>query len=325
MQFPDDEWQVDGSGYDAELLEDALQAASDFGAISAAIVHRGKVLAWRGDPKQKVLIRSVRKSLLSALIGIEVKEGRIDLGATLKDLDIDDVEPALTDAEKQATVRDLIMARSGIYHPALAESAEMKAARPARGSHPVGTFWYYNNWDFNALGTIYERASGHSVFEGFQRYIAGPIGMRDFRLDDCAFLRGEDSIHSAYHIHLTLRDMARFGHLYLNEGNWKGHQIVPREWVLESVTAHSVMPAIGGYGYMWWTTGPDGKAQREGSTIAAQLPAFRYFAHGHHGQMIAVMPEKQLVLATLATSKTKTQADWARLSDFMLSASKAIS
>ena len=96
------------------------------------------MLAWSGDPAEKVLIRSIRKSLLSALIGIEVKEGRLDPGATLHDLGIDDVEPALTVAEKQATVRDLMMARSGIYHSALAESAEMKASRPQRGAHQIG-------------------------------------------------------------------------------------------------------------------------------------------------------------------------------------------
>ncbi|MDE1995389.1 MAG: serine hydrolase, partial [Rhizobiaceae bacterium] len=203
MQFPGDEWQVDGSGYDAELLANALHAATDFGSLAAAIVHRGKVLAWNGDPSRKVLIRSIRKSLLSALIGIEVTEGRIELASTLRDLGIDDVEPVLSEQEKQATVGDLLKARSGIYHPALAESEEMKAARPKRGSHPPGTFWYYNNWDFNALGTIYERASGLSVFEGFHRHIAEPIGMHDFTLDDGAYLRGDDSIHPAYHFHLT--------------------------------------------------------------------------------------------------------------------------
>ena len=53
----------------------------------------------------------------------------------------------------------------------------MDELRPARFSHAPGTFWYYNNWDFNALGAIYEHAAGDSVFGAFNREIARPIGM----------------------------------------------------------------------------------------------------------------------------------------------------
>ena len=72
------------------------------------------------------------------------------LGISLEELGIDDFEPSLTLEEKQATVGDLIKARSGIYHPALGKSPGMRSMRPKRHSHPPGTFWYYNNWDFNA-------------------------------------------------------------------------------------------------------------------------------------------------------------------------------
>ena len=64
------------------------------------------------------------------------------------------MKPKLTLEEKEATVRDLLVARSGVYHIAQEEAPAMAAARPKRNSHPHGTFWYYNNWDFNALGTI---------------------------------------------------------------------------------------------------------------------------------------------------------------------------
>jgi CubicO group peptidase (beta-lactamase class C family) len=87
----------------------------------------------------------VRKSLLSALVGIGVAEGRIRLGETIGALGIDDRDPGLTETEKEATIRDLLMARSGIYHPAAYEAPDMKARRQQRGSHPPGSFWYYNN------------------------------------------------------------------------------------------------------------------------------------------------------------------------------------
>jgi CubicO group peptidase (beta-lactamase class C family) len=82
----------------------------------------------------------------------------------MADLGIDDSPPSLTAEEKQATVRHLLQARSGVYHVALAESPAVAAARPPRGSHPPGTFWYYDNWDFDALGTISEQETGAGIF-----------------------------------------------------------------------------------------------------------------------------------------------------------------
>jgi CubicO group peptidase (beta-lactamase class C family) len=111
-------------------------------------------------------------------MGIAVSDGEVQLDDTMARLGIDDVPPSLSQAEQQATVRDLLEARSGIYHPANYETNEMVTRRPARGSHPPGTFWFYNNWDFNALGAIYEHATGTSVFGGFAWQIARPIGMQ---------------------------------------------------------------------------------------------------------------------------------------------------
>jgi len=101
----------------------------------------------------------MRKSLLSGLYGIYEAEGKIDLSKTLGELGIRDYI-RLTAVEKQATVADLLKARSGVYIPATGEADSMVANRPERGSHAPGTFWYYNNWDFNALGTIFDQGVG---------------------------------------------------------------------------------------------------------------------------------------------------------------------
>src|SRR4029079_9227231 len=99
---------------------------------------------------------------------------------TLGDLGIDDRPPRLTEIEKQATILDLLRARSGVYHDAARETAAMRAARPPRGSHSPGTFNYYNNWDFNVLGAIFERVTGRKIFDEFHERIAKPIGMRGY-------------------------------------------------------------------------------------------------------------------------------------------------
>ena len=96
----------------------------------------------------------------------------------------------------------------------------MKAHRPKRGSHPPGTFWLYNNWDINALGTIYEQATKWSVFTGFDRLIALPLQMEDFDVaHDTRYFRDPSSLHPADMFRMSSRDMARFGLLYLRHGS----------------------------------------------------------------------------------------------------------
>jgi CubicO group peptidase (beta-lactamase class C family) len=237
----------------------------------------------------------VRKSLLSALIGIAVDEHNIDLSGTMNSLGIDDNAPSLTPMEKTATVGDLLKARSGTYHPALYETAGMARRRPPRGSHSPGSFWYYNNWDFNALGTIYERATGESIFAAFEHRIARPIGMPDYQSSDGEYFRGTASEHPAYPIRMNARDLARFALLYLHEGSWKGRQIVPRAWVRESTQSYSqAYPELGpalGYGYPWWIGFPSNMG-----APTVNVPPHTFAAMGAEGQYAFVIPAYDLVV-----------------------------
>jgi CubicO group peptidase (beta-lactamase class C family) len=258
---------------------------SQYHPTAIMVVQNDLVVATAGDVTRKVNVRSVRKSLLSALIGIAVEHRQINLEDTLEHLAIDDNSPSLTPQEQQATVRQLLMARSGIYHPAAYETRDQKATRPARGAYAPGTFWYYNNWDFNALGAIYEKATGDNAFKGFERLIARPTGMEDFTAIDGRFVGDNSSIYPAYTFNMTARDLARFGLLYLNRGRWNGTQIVPAQWVAESTKAHSDTGRTGlGYGYLWWVL--DAQVWRDGATLA----------NGNGGQRIAILPAKGLVI-----------------------------
>lgn len=268
---------------------DRLKAAHDYAAslkpTAVMVVQDGKVIASWGDVARKVNVASVRKSLLSALYGIAVAEGRIDLGSTLADLNIGDKPPALTAAERQATVRDLLMARSGIYHPAAYETGDMRRNRPERGSHAPGTFWFYNNWDFNALGTIYRQQTGEDIFRSFAQRIAAPIGMQDFSARDGTYVSEQRSIHPAYPFRLSARDAARFGQLYLDAGRWSDQQVIPASWLKASTTVYSATDRGSmGYGYLWWTLNPD------------VFGAGAALASGYGGQAIAIVPSKHLVV-----------------------------
>ncbi len=272
------------AGWSADKLEVAKQRSMALKPTAVMIVQNGRIVASWGDTSHKVNVASVRKSLLSALYGIAVSEGRIDLSSSLADLGIDDKVPNLTASEKMATVRDLLMARSGIYHPAAYETGDIKRKRPQRGSHPPGSFWFYNNWDFNTLGTIYRQQAGEDIFQSFDRRIAKPLGMEDFLEKDGRYVTEKFSEHPAYPFNLSARDAARFGLLFLNGGRWGGTQVVPGSWVKESTTPYSFAKRIRqGYGYMWWTLPADTWGPNA------------FYASGYGGQIIAVIPSKRLV------------------------------
>jgi CubicO group peptidase (beta-lactamase class C family) len=247
------------------------------------VVQVDRVIAHCGDVGTPVNVHSVRKSLLSALYGIAISEGRISLSSTLAQLSIDDKPPNLTKVEKQATVRDLLMARSGIYHPAAYETSDIRQNRPARGSHAAGTFWFYNNWDFNALGTIYRRATGEDIFQSFAQRIARLIGMEDFSARGGQYVLEASSIHPAYPFTMSARDLARFGLLFLNGGRWNAAQVIPVAWVSESTAAHSETNHRARYGYLWWVLPPE------------EWGAGVFMAAGYGGQAIVVIPSKHLV------------------------------
>ena len=177
----------ESAGWSTEKLQEAYSYSQTTEAAAVMIIYNGKVLYYWGDIKRKFFCHSCRKSFMSALYGIHVHNGNIDLDRTMGELGIDDKPPSLSDIEKTATVRMLLKARSGIYHEAAGESQGMKERRPDRYSHEPGTFWYYNNWDFNALGTIFEQETGTKIFHEFYDKIAKPTGMEDFNTADCGY------------------------------------------------------------------------------------------------------------------------------------------
>jgi N-acyl-D-amino-acid deacylase len=294
--FPGEEWEVanspESAGWSAEKLQAAWKYAESINTAAVLVVQGGRIVDQWGETERPFNCHSMRKSILSALYGIHVAEGTIDLDKTLDELGIDDNEPSLTDVERAATVRDLIKARSGIYHSALYETAAMAARRPERGSHEPGQFWYYNNWDFNALGTIFHNVTARSVFEDFEHRLAGPLGMQDFdREKHSRFVTGRDSVHPAYPFTLSARDLARFGLLFARNGRWHDEQIIPEEWVTESTTSYSEAGTRGGYGYMWWI------AQEGRHYPHADVPDGAFSARGAGGHCLLVVPEWDLVVA----------------------------
>jgi CubicO group peptidase (beta-lactamase class C family) len=299
QRYPGKAWTVPASverlGWSREKLKIAREYADSIHSAAVMILQGGIVVDQWGDLAKKFISYSIRKSMLSALYGIYSSEGKIDLDQTLAQLGIDDNPPSLTKTEKQARIVDLLRARSGVYHPALFEPSYIKQTRPVRGSHAPGTFCFYNNWDFNALGTIFEHQSGTSIGAAFAERIAAPLQMEDFRAEDVYYVRGPESIHAAYPCHISSRDLARFGLLYLRRGRWEDRQIVPASWVdklsqpSQALGQHNGFE-VGGYEDLWWTEA-GGK-----HFPGVELGGGSFSARGIGGHFVVVVPARELVI-----------------------------
>ncbi len=226
----------------------------------------GEIIFDWGKTSKKHTIHSIRKSLLNSLYGIAVSSGIIDTTTTLRELGINDIEPELSENELNARIADLLKSRSGVYHHAAGVSKGMLIGMPKRDMHLPGEHFYYNNWDFNILGAILEQKTGESIYDLFNEEIAIPLGMHDYkgrfrsidgesedeeipRTDGFYQYEYSKSKYPAYHFRLSARDLALYGQLYLNMGEWNGQQILAREWIEKSTIPYSLYNPD--YGIAW--------------------------------------------------------------------------
>ncbi|WP_395010130.1 serine hydrolase domain-containing protein [Undibacterium sp.] len=291
------------AAYSPQKLAELQKFLEQSGSESLLLLHDGKVFFEWGNIRQKRSIHSMRKALLNGLFGHYATRHSLDLQQNLAQLAIDDVPHALSAQEKQATLFDILRSRSGIYLPAAAESAGMQAARPPRGSALPGTQFYYNNWDFNVAGRIFEQLSKQSIFDAFAEHIAKPLGMLDFEhriaqqapettkemqeLDAYYQYEPLNSRFPAYHFRLSAHDLALYGQLFLNRGQWQGQQLISQEWIHESTKPHSItQPEYGlAYGMLWDVLVPE---------VGEDRPAF--FHTGVDVHMLGIYPKHKLVL-----------------------------
>jgi len=286
------------AGWNSSKLDAAFDLARNYGTGALIVMTSGRTIRSMGDIRTPHRVHSVRKALLSALVGQHVGPGpgQIDLNATLAQLGIDDHPEPLTRLQKQATVLHLIKSDSGINHAAAGEIPSMTADKRRRlGETPnvPGTVWAYNNWDYNALTTIFEQSTGLRVAEAFLHGIAQPLGMQDFTPSCVNYSRNEMlSQHAKAGFRMSARDLAKFGQLYLNGGLWNGKRILSREWIARISSDFTPTGKKGirsGHGYLWWV--PCDPWSKE-----ANIPEGTFIATGFGGQRIVVIPIWETVI-----------------------------
>ncbi len=302
--FPGAAWEriatPESVGYSSARLQAVRAWVQSLDTTAMLVAVGGRSLFEYGDLSHLSYLASVRKSVLAMLYGKYVENGTIPLRKSFGALGMTDVG-GLMPQELEATIEDLLTARSGVYHPA-SNAGDDTASAPPRGSQRHGTYFLYNNWDFNAAGAVFEKLTGRDIYDALETDLARPIGMQDF--ERSAQKKSGDTSRSqylAYHMWLSTRDMARLGLLMLREGRWNDQQIISREWVrriTSLVTPLNEMNppyhrALGtgarwGYGYLWWVwDAPNSPGPFRGA----------YTGIGAGGQFITVLPELDMVVA----------------------------
>ena len=299
-QNPEENWKkykhIEQSGFSSEKLTIAKTYYDSLNSSAFLIIQDGKVVANWGDINRRFILHSARKGILNSLYGVYSENGTIDLNKTIGSLGITDKD-SLTELEKSAQIIHLLKARSGIYHKAAAEPSWVDDYRPERSSVEPDSLWFYNNWDFNVLGTIFEQLTQTSIYEAFYNDIAVPLQMQDYRIMDGEyFYELEYSNHPAYHLKMSARDLARYGQLFSQQGTWNDKRLFSKKWVSNSTyptSKHGGGDKIGRwYGWLWGV-----------SEYYSDHKMF--FASGVGGQIVAIFPNDNLVIVNLSNTYQK--------------------
>ncbi len=262
--------------------------------LGIVVVYAGRIVAERyasgWDMHTQYRIWSTAKSIASALVGILVRRGRLDLRAPAP---IAEWRRPL-DPRGAITVEHLLHMSSGLrsggnqtplgYWGGIDIAADAAAAPLERAP---GSRWKYSNYDTILLLRAAREVLGDDAYAAFPRQaLLDRIGMHHTFPETDPF--GNFILSSQ--VYSTPRDLARFGLLYLNDGVWSGQRILPEGWVAYSVRpapAHDPAASSYGWGYgaQWWVLGTD-----------RRVPGDAYTTSGRRGQHASVVPSRRLVV-----------------------------
>lgn len=306
---PGAKWETvvpESVGYSSDRLNALKEWLKTENTTAMVVAVHGKMIFQYGDLSRVSVVASVRKSILSMLYGNYAFNGKIDLQKTVKQIGLDDKQPFLP-IEERATLEQILAGRSDIFIvPDNPSPSSSDSFQPRRGSALPGTFFTYNEWDFNAAGTAFEKLTGRNIYDALETDLARPVGMEDFERSRQVKAESPSSVHQGYPMFLSTRDMARLGQLMLRQGDWNGKQVISGDWVRYSTllwTPFQEMyppelrnysePGRWGFGLMWWVW--DEPPYLNHNWTGAMQGAF--MAAGAGGQYIAVFPQADLVIA----------------------------
>jgi hypothetical protein len=285
---------------DISKLKDAIGNAFNHGNTRAVVVCYDtsffiEKYADGFSNKTRLLGWSMSKSVTGTMIGVLVKQGRLEIDAPAP------VKEWQDDNRKNITVNNLMHMTSGLEwvedYTDISDATIMLYQKGDMGAfalnkpavYPPDSVWYYSSGTSNILSLIIRRQfkNDQDYWKFPRETIFNKIGMRSavFETDASGTFVGSSYIFA------NARDWARYGLLYLRNGVWNGEQILPEGW-----TEYTAMPAPGSkdeYGAQFWLQPKE----------LPDAPEDAYFCDGYHGQRVYIIPSKKLVIVRFGLNK----------------------
>ena len=318
--FPGTAWESvppESQGVDGEKLAAAirfLEAHVPRDGVQPLAVVRHRRLIYAGPKVDEFHgIWSCTKSFTSTVLGLLIDDGRCSLDTPAKDH-----VPEMARLYPAVTLRHFTTMTSG-YRAAGDEPQGSYTHGPSRTPFvpgpplfsPPGSKFAYWDSAMNQFAHVLTRIAGEPIEELFRRRIAEPIGMRPDKWNWGEFETGGIPVNGGSgngnrHIFISAREMARFGLLFLNRGNWNGRRLISAGWVDQATRpqapkdlplGHEGSPFRGSglCGFNWWTNGVKADRSRKWPGV----PVETFSASGHNNNDMFVIPPWDVVVARL--------------------------
>lgn len=286
----------EAQGISSDAVRGFVEAADKINTLhSYMILRHGRVIAegwWKPENADKPhVLNSVSKSFNSTAVGLAISEGKLSLDDPVLKFFPDDAPKDISDNLKAMKVRDLLTMSCGhdVEPPKTPDGPSVKQFLAHPVVHAPGTHFLYNGGCSYTLSAIVTKVTGKTVLEYLKPRLFEPLGIENPPWPSSP----EGYSLGAHGLFLRTEDIAKFGQLYLQKGEWKGKQLVPAAWIAEATRKQVPNEQEGhanigidwkqGYGFQFWHCKHD---------------SFR--ADGAGGQFCVVIPDKDAVIAITA-------------------------
>jgi CubicO group peptidase (beta-lactamase class C family) len=247
---------------------------------------------------------SVTKTFVSTLVGIAIGDGKMR-----EDQPVSDYLPYYKHGKKaKITIHHLLNMTSGLHFCDFKTPGKLikfyytddeeKMLRNAKVQYEPGTHFAYCSMNTEMLGMCLEKAVGMPLAQYMKEKIWKPLGMEHDAQIALTKPGGEARMYAG--LAATVRDLAKLGRLFLNNGNWNGKQIIPADWVAACRQRNTTQGSSTSYTNCWWL-----------DTYAGVKPAKDkddFYAGGYRGQFIYVNPDDNTIIVRVGTKETG--ANW---------------
>lgn len=256
-------------------------------------------------------LQSITKSVMSTIVGCAIQDGYFSSLETpvaeyLADYKI---EGPIRQHYQEATIKDLLTMQLGVEWAELGLALEMETdvskmelstnwVEYVLTKSPIeipGKVWNYNSGASQLLSQVIKSSTNYTIDEYARRNLFKRLGIEDFHWK----MTPNGLPDTEGGLYLTARDLAKIGLLYLNDGMWQGHRVLPKGWVKESTQKHVIDiyndGGKEGYGYQWWLT-----AEEEPNVIGL----------GYGNQILIINKETKTVIVAYSWNVFDKQVDY---------------